>query len=254
MKPRDPNTSANRAARAARGGKAGATRPARHGKAGGPRGRHDRAVRRPESGRPADVAPEPTAPPPSSGQPGVPQLSGTGRVILGMIALGKRTGYDIKQLVDASTRFFWAASYGQIYPELRRLEQQGLVSSRPEPSGSRARTVYELTGPGEAALREWLRAPGEPLYELRDEGFLKLFFSGAAGPSTAPDQLDAIRATHERKLAVLREIEPAARAAPHAGPYLTLQLGMGMSQWIVDWCRATAQGLRESDPGKEGES
>jgi len=185
------------------------------------------------------------------GQDG-PQLTGTGRVILGMIALGKRTGYDIKQLVDKSTRFFWAASYGQIYPELRRLEEQGLVSGRPEPSGSRARTVYELTEAGESALRQWLTAPGEPVYELRDEGMLKLFFSGVAGPSTALEQLDAIRATHERKLAVLRAIEPAARAASSGGPYLTLQVGLGMSQWAVDWCRATAERLRESDPGKEG--
>jgi hypothetical protein len=43
-----------------------------------------------------------------------PDLTPTGRVILGMLALGKTTGYDIKQFVDKSTRHFWAASYGQI--------------------------------------------------------------------------------------------------------------------------------------------
>ena len=42
------------------------------------------------------------------------ELSPTAYVILGMLRLGKRTGYDMKQLVDRSTRFFWAASYGQI--------------------------------------------------------------------------------------------------------------------------------------------
>ncbi len=60
-----------------------------------------------------------------------PELNPTGRVILGMLAQGQRTGYDIKQFVDKSTRHFWAASYGQIYPELKRLEDQGLVQSRP---------------------------------------------------------------------------------------------------------------------------
>ena len=44
-----------------------------------------------------------------------------------MLRLGRRTGYEIKSLVDVSTRFFWAASYGQIYPELARLEELGLV-------------------------------------------------------------------------------------------------------------------------------
>src|SRR5437764_10466006 len=103
-------------------------------------------------------------------------LSPTGRVILGMLAFGMNTGYEIKQIVDKSTRHFWAASYGQIYPELRRLEEQGLVVSRPEPTGGRARMVYEPTEAGRSALRGWLEAGGEPLYELRDEGMLKLFF------------------------------------------------------------------------------
>src|ERR1700745_1136680 len=86
------------------------------------------------------------------------QLSPTGRVILGMIAFGKRTGYDIKTFVDKTTRYFWAASYGQIDPELKRLEDQALVQGRHEPSGGRARTVYELTEAGTAALERWLES------------------------------------------------------------------------------------------------
>src|SRR5437868_10362159 len=101
-------------------------------------------------------------------------LTPTGRVILGMIGVGRRTGYDIKQFVDKSTRHFWAASYGQIYPELKRLEEQGLVRGRPEPTGGRSRTVYELTEAGQAGLQSWLGSDEEPLYELRDEGMLKL--------------------------------------------------------------------------------
>src|SRR5262249_22456605 len=109
-------------------------------------------------------------------QPSSTDLSPTGRVILGMLALGLRTGYDIKQLVDRSTRLFWAASYGQIYPELRRLEDQGLVQGRAEPTGGRPRMVYEPTQAGLAALHSWLESDSELGYELRDEGMLKLFF------------------------------------------------------------------------------
>src|ERR1700747_734512 len=96
------------------------------------------------------------------------ELNPTGRVILGMIAFGKSTGYDIKQFVDKTTRYFWAASYGQIYPELRRLEEEGLGGGRPEPSGARARTAYELTDAGREALIGWLTSDAEPGYELRD--------------------------------------------------------------------------------------
>src|SRR5437763_5357522 len=97
-------------------------------------------------------------------------LTPTGRVILGMIAFGKQTGYDIKQIVDRSVRHFWAASYGQIYPELRRLEEQGLITGHDEPSGGRARTVYKLTEAGERALQTWLTGPSSVEWEVRDEG------------------------------------------------------------------------------------
>ena len=124
-----------------------------------------------------------------------PELSATGRVILGMIAVGKQTGYDIKQLVDKSTRHFWAASYGQIYPELKRLEERGLIRGRSEPSGGRARTVYELTEYGreleEVVLRLLAKSP-EGRYA--NAGELRRALERAAdaaesdrGAETAPD-------------------------------------------------------------------
>ena len=55
------------------------------------------------------------------------ELNPTSYVILGMLGMRPMCGYEIKALVDGSTRFFWAASYGQIYPELRRLTEAGLI-------------------------------------------------------------------------------------------------------------------------------
>src|SRR4051794_12914149 len=104
-------------------------------------------------------------------------MTATSRVVLGMIRLGRKTGYEIKQLVDVSARFFWTASYGQIYPELKRLEQEGLIRGADAASGGRARRAYELTAAGEKALDGWLRSGAAPAFEMRDEGLLKLFFS-----------------------------------------------------------------------------
>src|SRR5438270_1408843 len=136
-----------------------------------------------------------------------------------MIAKGLRTGYEIKQLVDKSTRHFWAASYGQIYPELRGLEAQGLVRSRSEPSGGRARTVLDLTEAGRVALDDWLYSEAEMLYELRDEGMLKLFFSDAVAPERRLEIVRTMRARYEGKLAQLRAIAPAVAVREHTGPY-----------------------------------
>src|SRR5204862_7708103 len=74
-------------------------------------------------------------------------LSPTAKVVLGMIASGARTGYDIKRTVERSTAFFWGASYGQIYPELERLERGGLVKGKVV-AGGRARREYSVTAKG----------------------------------------------------------------------------------------------------------
>ena len=178
------------------------------------------------------------------------ELTPTGRVILGMIAFGRQTGYDIKQFVDRSTRHFWAASYGQIYPELRRLEQQGLVRSRPEPSGARARTVYELTQAGERALGGWLGAGGGLTYELRDEGMLKLFFSDLA-PETRIENVRAMRALYQRKLDQLSVLEAKAGVMP-TGPRLTLEIGLGITRWLIEWCEATERRLTTGEDRLDG--
>jgi DNA-binding PadR family transcriptional regulator len=180
-----------------------------------------------------------------------PPLTPTGRVILGMIALGRQTGYDIKQLVDRSTRHFWAASYGQIYPELRRLEEQGLVRGQSDPRGGRARTVYELTPAGAEALGAWLEPAPEPMFEVRAEGMLKLFFSDVGTPEQRLENLRAMREGHRRTLAQLEEL--AAKAGHMGtGPRMTLELGLGLHRWMLDWCDQAERRLRHEESPDAG--
>jgi PadR family transcriptional regulator, regulatory protein AphA len=165
------------------------------------------------------------------------ELNPTAYVILGMLRNQPRSGYEIKRVVDRSTRFFWAASYGQIYPELRRLAKAGLVEGDSQPTGARKRTVYRLTDAGREELRRWLERPAER-HELRDEGLLKLFFAAAADPGRAVELIDAKRRLMEEKLAALREIEPYAAAAASSDPfpYLVLRYGLESSEWVIAWC------------------
>lgn len=177
-------------------------------------------------------------------------------MILGMLKLGRRTGYEIKSLVDVSTRFFWAASYGQIYPELARLEQMGLIEGELDSSDGRRRKAYSLTAAGEEALHAWLTS-SEPLhFELRHEGVLKLFFSDAISLEEQLEQIRRLRAEHERMREVLRSIEPGARAAReqhgHRFPYLTLEWGLAYEDFLVGWCaeverRLAAEATATSD-------
>jgi PadR family transcriptional regulator, regulatory protein AphA len=184
------------------------------------------------------------------------KLSATAYVILGMLRHEPRSGYEIKQVVDRSTRFFWAASYGQIYPELRRLEKAGLVEGESRPSGGRKRTVYRLTDAGQEELRSWLEQPPEH-HELRDESLLKLFFAVAAEPGTAIEIIDGQQRLMEEKLATLRAIEPYAAAAAESDPYpyLVLRYGLESSKWVIDWCeraRAELAGTNSKSKSEKG--
>src|SRR3954447_9817559 len=173
--------------------------------------------------------------------------SKTAYVILGMLALGKRTGYEIKSLVDVSTRFFWAASYGQIYPELKRLEDAGLIRGEDDASDGRRKRAYELTPAGHKALRDWLTSDEPLVRELRHEGVLKLFFSDVLSPEEQLEQIRRIRADHEEMRAHLKAIEPGARETDEARglrfTLLTLDWGIAYQDAIIDWCERAEREL-----------
>lgn len=160
-------------------------------------------------------------------------------VVLGMVGLGRRSGYEIKQAVELSIRFFWTISPAQIYPSLARLEREGLLRGRDEPQGRRRRRLYELTAAGSTALAEWLQGTEPIPFELRDIGMVKLFFADALKPSEAARLLAAVRQRSEQRLATLRAIRPEAEAAGRQGnlyPPLTLELGIAYHGAMVEVC------------------
>ena len=163
------------------------------------------------------------------------QLSATAYVILGMVRREPRSGYEIKAMVDKTTRFFWAASYGQIYPELKRLSEAGLVVGVDSPTGGRRRTVYEITADGEEELRAWLRQPPQT-FEMREEGLLKLFFAEALPPEEAVEIVRAMRAHRLAINAQLRAMEEAKADSGDPYPLMVLRSGIEFTEWFADWC------------------
>ena len=179
------------------------------------------------------------------------ELNATGKVILGMLAARPRSGYEIKQLVDSSARFFWAASYGQIYPELRRLEEAGLIAGADSSQGARQRTVYRLTAAGRRAARAWIARPPE-VFEMRDEGLLELYVAGSIEPARTAEIARERAATSRAKAAELRSIAEAVEEAgrpdgpeaePDGGSLMVLRYGIEMSEWTAEWFERAADDL-----------
>ena len=162
-------------------------------------------------------------------------LSPTARVILGLLAWEPRTGYEIKQATDRSTRFFWGASYGQIYPELRRLESAGLVESREEPRGRVPRRIYSLTSAGRSALDAWLEEADES-YEVRDEGLLKLFFGDLMPAEQRLDLVRRRRAWHEETAVLFRRIGDELGELDESSGSV-LRYGIELMEWDAAWWR-----------------
>lgn len=180
------------------------------------------------------------------------ELNGTARLILGMISLGRRSGYEIKQLVSRATRHFWPVSSGQLYPELKRLEQRGLIRGEESSQGDRARVDYSLTPDGEDALRQWLVDQRELGFQMRDEAALKFYFAGVLDRNEVLELVRARRRRHER---LVEETSAVAPEWDDSAPfrYLTWEYGIGLHTWIVEWCKRTEARLSERTPPQSRE-
>jgi PadR family transcriptional regulator, regulatory protein AphA len=165
------------------------------------------------------------------------ELSPTAYVILGMVSREPRSGYEIKAAVDNTTRFFWAASYGQIYPDLKKLSAAGLVEGIDASQGDRKRTRYAITADGEAALKDWLREP-PAASEMREEGLLKLFFSGLLAPEEAAATLRVMGQRRRELGQRLREMEPKILEKEQSDPFplMVLRGGIEYNEWFAEWC------------------
>jgi PadR family transcriptional regulator, regulatory protein AphA len=169
-------------------------------------------------------------------------------VVLGMIRLGARSGYEIKQAVELSVRFFWTISQAQIYPSLERLERRGLINGKSEPLGRRRRRTFTITKAGQTALREWLRLQEPMPFELRDIGLIKLFFADALDRDDARALLTAVRRRSEERVSTLRSIEPVALSTQRDGnvyPLLTLRMGIAFHQAMMEVCSEFEQEFLE---------
>ena len=110
--------------------------------------------------------------------------------LLGFLQYHPMTGYDLKKALDESTQFFWHAELSQIYPELKRLEQKGWITSEALPQdGKPDKKVYSITPTGREQLHTWLSDPVDEVPPIKNQVLLKLFFSGTLNKEEICSQL-----------------------------------------------------------------
>jgi DNA-binding PadR family transcriptional regulator len=130
--------------------------------------------------------------------------------LLGSLADQPRTGYGLVKHFQQSLAYAWPASHSQIYPELARLLEDGLIEQTG--TGARNSKTYAVTAAGLDRLRSWLRET-EPDRRVRSDAALRTFFLWLLEPDEAREQLEGERAYWQGVLdEFLRiEMEPTGR-------------------------------------------
>jgi len=152
--------------------------------------------------------------------------------VLGLLCWKPMSGYDIRKMVDVALTYFWSESYGQIFPTLNRLVEDGLATKRVDPrSGGRGRQVYRATAAGRRLFMEWLQRP-TAMPRLRDELKLKFFLSSRGESREALRLLEEYGRQQREHVAVLKESEAILEAAWREG---TVSRELEELKKTLDW-------------------
>ncbi len=97
-------------------------------------------------------------------------------ILLGFLMYGSMTGYELKKFFEMSFSFFSGLSYGSIYPALKKMEEEGLITMAMEvQDGAPNKKVYTISDSGRAAFVAGLKVPVE--FERQRQPLLtRLFF------------------------------------------------------------------------------
>jgi len=128
-------------------------------------------------------------------------------VLLGLLTIESMSGYDLGVTIRSSVGHFWNESYGQIYPNLKRLEAGGFVTSKTErQKGKPDRNIYSITKTGRERLAKWLAVPPQPEIP-RNELLLKLFFGTQTPPTILIGYLEQMLKSETEVLNELTRME-----------------------------------------------
>lgn len=111
--------------------------------------------------------------------------------ILGLLHYKDMHGYRIKEVIENEFGFMWSINYGQIYPNLKQLEQEGLVTKVDVAQKNVPdKKLYSITEKGHEAFEQWLTAAPERGMLIRDPFLLKFIFFSFGDRQRALDIID----------------------------------------------------------------
>ena len=167
-------------------------------------------------------------------------------ILLGMLR-EPLSGYDLRKRFDQSLKNFWRAELSQIYPQLQKMESEGLLTSKRMASDiGPQRRVYRRSSKGRKELVSWLK--GGPTVGEERIGYLAqvFFLANLEDGEKTLSFMRKLRSYMAQQLEHLESIEAEWRQndprypddLPDAEFYPQLTLAMGLRKYRanIDWC------------------
>ena len=172
----------------------------------------------------------------------MPKLNKSKYAVLGFLRFQPMSGYDIKKYIDSSIAFFWNENYGQLYPVLKQLEKEELVSKvTKKTEGKPDSYIYTITEQGKKEFTQWLSQPSEP-NRFRIEFLLKFFFGQFAPIEDVivhlKSELQHCREMLKRFDELEKDIDCCHKQGENESLFGSLALKYGQSHYAAEekWC------------------
>jgi len=174
-----------------------------------------------------------------------------GNALLGLINYRPMTGYDLKKIFDDTVDFFWSAQMSQIYRELNKLEEKGLVKSTIKSQEKRPdRKVYQLTKKGKKVFLNWMnKFPYRLSESYRSRFLMRVFFSSRIELNELAFEIKRYKKEQEEEVKALNKVEQMVRDYEQKKQYendtfywnLTLKKGYKNVSSNIEWAEECLQ-------------
>lgn len=160
-------------------------------------------------------------------------------IALGMVLENDLTGYDIKKMIENGIGVFYKASFGSLYPALKRLAQKGLLTIEEKPQGNRKKIFYHITKEGQTQFFDWLSSPTDILAGANTH-LAKVYFFDKLPPKIREQQLFEYEISNRNYLKKLKDLETKFRKMKNNDCFYyklsTLYYGICIAEKTIQWC------------------
>lgn len=161
-------------------------------------------------------------------------------IILGMVFDHDLTGYDLKKYIENGIGVFYKASYGSLYPALKKLTEKDFLVMYEEPFGGRQKNYYKITESGKTVFLEWLGSPMNIL-DGTNTHLAKVYFFDNIPQDARDRQLLEYEINNEKYLRKLLALEKDFNKMENKDCFYyklsTLYYGICVTQETLRWCR-----------------